>query len=317
MLNSVNSPLQALMQNLELFIRILECVDCGGDLEISPGETIDCVQCKRRYEVVEEIPVFLPSELLDLQKKQIAHQQNYFNKSYSQIGEYRLENWRKSMLQRLFSSLGMKENEKDKFYADLGVGGTGYTVIEAAKLGHNTIGVDISIEGMIRAKRWASDQGVSNKCIFMVASSEKLPFKAKSFDSVSSISVLEHLFKHREAAGELCRITKDKIFMVVPNTYKRMWPFLWPFYLWADWDIGHLRHYSEEDLIEIFGEFDFVNETVFYNGHLIKFVQLFLEKLLKKRFSNDDWWKLEKMDLKNSSNMGVQLNASFRRMKSG
>lgn len=306
------------MQNIEKFIEILECVDCGGNLKVAAPEIIACVKCSRQYDVLNGIPVFIPLNLLDLQKKQIDHQQKFFNNSYSQIGlgEYHLENWRKSMLNRLFSSLKMDEKGSGRYYADLGVGGTGYTVIEAAKLGYNTVGVDISIEGMVSASRWAVDQGVSDRCIFMVASSEKLPFKAKSFDDVSSISVLEHLYKDKEAAEEISRITKDRIFAVVPNTYKRMWPFLWPFYLWADWNIGHLRHYSEEELIGLFKETGFASEKVFYNGHLIKFVQLFLEMFLKKRLSDENWWKLETLDLNQStSKMGVQLNASFHRLK--
>lgn len=299
------------MQNLKDFLSILICVDCGDSLSLSDKLQISCKKCRRVFPVKDDIPIFLPKEMGEEQKNQILGQQQMFDKEYRGIRRYVLENWRQSMLNRIFFVLKMPSSCKG-YYADFGVGGTGYAVIEAAKLGYRCVGVDISLTGVFNARKMAKNQKVNEKILFLVATAEKLPFKRNSFQNVSSISVLEHLQKDREAIGELCRVTKERIFVVIPNAYQRIWFFLWPVYFFADRKIGHLRHYSEECLTQIFLSNNFVKEAVIYNGHIIKFAQLFFEKLLGKKFPKSWWWKMENLDLKNKSKDGVQLNVSFK-----
>jgi 2-polyprenyl-3-methyl-5-hydroxy-6-metoxy-1,4-benzoquinol methylase len=241
------------------------------------------------------------------ERKQLAWFDDHY--SYFSKEEYQLENWRKSILRRLFDQSWSKHVKK---YLDVGCGATGYTVIEAAKKGWLALGADISIEAMLRAKSLAEKQGVASQTAFVVCSAEKLPFKKNLFDYVSILSVLEHLANDRSVMEAVSQIVTPKgyCYICVPNTYKRMWLFLWPVYYYFDKKIGHQRHYGVERLREEMRKVGFVERGVVYNGHLVKLFQLVLEKL---GIINDDWWwQLENKDL-SQNQMGVQLNVYYQK----
>lgn len=247
-------------------------------------------------------------------------QQRYFDDHYRTFKEYKLENWRRSFLERIFQNLEIRKDstQRDDYYLDIGVGGSGYTVIEATKLGQRSIGVDLSVEGIRRAKLFANGEGVGDSVGFVVCSAEHLPFKEKTFSKVSLVSVLEHLYDDKQAIKELSRVTKQegRVFITVPNTYKRMWPFLWlPYYL-ADKMSGHLRHYSEEDLVNRFKEAGLTVREIMYSAHLIKIAQIFLERFFRgSKLTSRIWWNFERRDLsKKNGKMGLQLTVIFERL---
>jgi len=245
-------------------------------------------------------------------KNQISHQKRYFDIEYNSYNEYHLENWRKSYINRIFSELDiLPKNNKEDIYLDIGVGGSGYTIIEAAKRGIMAIGCDLSMEGILKAKKFSMKEKVDHNTFFVVCSADLLPFKNSKISKVSSIAVLEHIHDDIKAIKEIYRVSKNnaKIFINVPNTYKRIFPFLWlPYYL-HDKRIGHLRHYSEEELLEKFIAQGFKVKKIMYSGHLIKLVQIVLSKFIG---SDKLWWKLENMDLKKKNDRwGLQLNAVF------
>lgn len=279
------------------FLEILACPACKSNIKLDNKELI-CTneKCKLRFPVVNGIPVMLV--------KGTSHhefQKKYFDKDFKSYEEYKLENWRKSYLKRIFMGLNI-ENSQNDLYLDVGVGGSGYTVIEAARKGHRSIGVDISLEGIKKAQFFATSElgKKSNLCNFAVCLAENLPFKDNTVTKLSSIAVLEHIPNDNQAIAEIARVTKPnaKIFITVPNSYQRIPPIFWiPYYI-HDKRIGHLRHYKAEDLIAKFFKYDFVVEDVLYNGHLIKIVQIFLRFISPKFESSKLWWNLEEMDLK-------------------
>ncbi len=205
-------------------------------------------------------------------------QKKYYNKEFKELCTYQLENWRKSYIKRIFSSLELNEPTEDDYYLDVGVGGSGYTVIEAAKLGYKTIGVDASIEGMKKAFQFAHDENVENKCTLVNSYAESLPFKDKVFSKVSIVAVLEHIIDDYQVVKELYRVTKPGgvIFVMVPNTYLTMNPvFIIP-YLIHDKKVGHIRHYSLKQVTELFTKEGFKYVEASYTGHLIKSIQLLI-----------------------------------------
>lgn len=247
-------------------------------------------------------------------------QKKYFDDHYGAFKKYKLENWRLSFLDRIFHNLkiGKVSVQGDDYYLDIGVGGSGYTVIEAAKLGQRSIGIDLSPEGIRKAKLFANKEGVENSAHFVVCSAEHLPFKENTFSKVSSVSVLEHLYDDKQAIKEISRVMRKngRVFITVPNTYKRMWPFLWlPYYL-TDKRSGHLRHYSKEDLVSKFREVGLMVKEIMYSAHLIKLVQIFLEKVFgKSELGSKIWWNFERSDLsKRNSKTGLQLTAIFEKL---
>lgn len=293
--------------------KILEFIKCpyctDGQLYLKNGGMC-CGVCGNFFNIIEEIPILVKHEKLCLQEMK---QLEWFNRHYSEFSKehYLLENWRLSMINRIFQA---SFREHVKTYLDIGCGATGYTVIEAARRNKwFAFGVDISLEAMLKAKYLAKNQGVEHMTAFIVASAENLPFKPNSLDYVSAVSVLEHLEHDEKTLKGIYEIIKDRgyLYICVPNTYKRMWPFLWPIYLYLDYKIGHKRHYSIENLnMRMKNDGIFELERVFYNGHLIKLCQIIFDRL--HLIDDAKWWLMENKDI-NKSYTGIQLNAIYRK----
>lgn len=299
---------------IKSFIRYLVCPYCRGDLKVKNETSLVCSFCRENFRVVGGIPILLKKEYLNLQEKS---QQDWFEVHYAHSKfskeKYSLEKWRESMVKRIFT---VSFKSKVKTYLDIGCGATGYTVIEAAKRNKwLSFGVDISLEAMLKAKALAKINKVFDKTGFLVCSAEHLPFKDGVIDYVSAISLLEHIENDTKVIKAMAQIIREQgyLYICVPNTYRRMWPFLWPIYLYLDYKIGHKRHYSVESLS---GKTQplFILMKVFYNAHLIKLWQLVFEKF--HLMSDQKWWEIENKDI-NGGDRGLQLNALFQKNSHG
>src|SRR5207247_9094633 len=93
-------------------------------------------------------------------------------------------------------------------YPDVGVGGSGTTVIEAARLGVESSGCDLSLEGVVHARHNADAEGLDERTTFVVGAAESLPFRDESFGCASAVAVLEHLDDDRAAAAEVGRVVR-------------------------------------------------------------------------------------------------------------
>jgi uncharacterized protein YbaR (Trm112 family) len=131
---------QARPETLEALLR---CPGCGGELALD-AESAVCAGSVHRYPVVEGIPVFVDEETI-ASDPQYAGQRSYFDSQFRGYEQYSLENWRVGYLDRL-SSTGVLDGSASTL-VDVGVGGSGYTVIEAARAGWPAIGCDLSLEG--------------------------------------------------------------------------------------------------------------------------------------------------------------------------
>jgi len=285
-------------------MEILVCPNCKKKIILVKKQII-CTNCHQNYQVINNIPILTTN--LNTQE---INQSKIFDKHYSKFPKrkQKIENWRQSMLNRIFDQNFIK---KTNYFLDIGCGATGYTVIEASKKFKLSIGTDISLEAMIKAKHLAKLNKIDHKIAFIVCSIENLPFKKNLFNYISCVSVLEHIKNDQKAIKEVITILKNKgfLFICVPNTYLKMWPFIWPFYFFNDIKIGHKRHYSIKKLNQLLSN-KFLLKKIIYNGHLIKFLQLFLEKFFK--IKNKLWWKLEKKDI-NKNSWGVQLNTIYQK----
>lgn len=296
--------------NIDKILKFVKCPYCVDAQLAIVDNKIHCPGCEYFYNVVDGVPVLVKKEKLDSQE---LKQLDWFDKHYSDFSkdEYNLENWRLSMVNRIFDPV---VNEKINTYLDIGCGATGYTVIEAAKRNKwLSFGADISLEAMLRANNLSRKQGLGDMTAFFVCSAQKLPFRQSIFDYVSAVSLLEHLQDDRGLIRDLHFILRKKgcLFICVPNTYRRMRPFLWPVYFYFDRKIGHIRHYSIEALTKKMGLGNsFELKDFFYNGHLIKFYQIILDKI--RLIDEEKWWDIEKKDI-NKVSSGVQLNAIFRK----
>ena len=165
--------------------------------------------------------------------KQQRQQRAYFDAEFSGYEEYVLENWRLSFIERIFGAIGALDGAEP--YLDVGVGGSGATVIEAARRGVDAVGCDLSPAGIRSARRFAREQKVDEHARFVVCAAEDLPFPADSFGSASSVAVLEHLDDDRAAVGELARVLRPGglLWLTVPHAFRYMPPPVWPLLLAA------------------------------------------------------------------------------------
>jgi ubiquinone/menaquinone biosynthesis C-methylase UbiE len=253
------------------------------------------------------------------QEKLLKVQKCLYDREYSKFKKYRLENWRISYIKRIFNALDLKEN---KIFLDIGVGGSGYTVIEAARNNVRAIGIDVSSEGMRTAHRFAKHILGKNfsLCDFIVCSATHLPFKSKSISMIASIAVLEHIPDDKRVIDEISRIIEDKgeLFITVPNAYQRMLPIFWIYCYFNDRLVGHLRHYKAETLVKDFSEKGFSVKGVYYHAHIVKVIQFLLHAIFKQlREPNSRiWWKLEEMDYRlYKLPVGMQLSMHLKKNK--
>lgn len=70
--------------------------------------------------------------------------------------------------------------------------GDGWVSIDLAHKGHEVYGIDISIELVNKARKWAEESGVSHKAHFEEMTGENLLYQDNFFDAVVGSAVLHH-----------------------------------------------------------------------------------------------------------------------------
>jgi SAM-dependent methyltransferase len=284
---------------------LLRCPECGGEVELGH----DAVTCPagHRFPVVEGIPVFVGEELF-ARDPQYAGQRRYFDAEFSGYARYELENWRRSYLERLFSRglIGVSGP-----LVDVGVGGSGYTVLEAARAGQAAIGCDLSLEALLKARRFAVAQGLDARTLWVCCSAERLPLAPGAFASGLAVAVIEHVPDDGAALAELARVLRPhgRAWITVPHALRHIaLPFRLPNRL-HDRRLGHLRRYDAGTLVDAARHAGLEAEEVQFTGHSIKVLQLVAAR--SERF----WWWCERNDLARAQQPrgSMQLSAVFER----
>lgn len=259
------------------WIKIICCPDCLG--KFSYNVNLYCKKCNKKFLIVDDIPLLIT----DVEKKNnphFEHQIKYFDKAYKSPP---LELWQKTYNERIFN-LFNPNRKKEYFFLDIGVGGTGYTVIEAAKRGFRSVGCDLSLVGIQKAKYLAKKNNVASSTFWVVCNAETLPFSNRAFDYISANAILEHLPNDRKALREIDRVASSRAdaFVTTPLKYRYVWPFFIPLNYIHDKKIGHLRRYDEktfEKKLKTTSRFK-INK-IFYTGHLVKTLLFITSQLLR------------------------------------
>jgi ubiquinone/menaquinone biosynthesis C-methylase UbiE/uncharacterized protein YbaR (Trm112 family) len=285
---------------------LLRCPQCGSGVELAT----DAVCSKgHRFAIVDGIPVFLADETIALEP-QHSGQRSYFDAEFQGFERYALENWRAAYVDRLRAA-GLLDDAAAPLL-DVGVGGSGYTVIEAARAGLSAIGCDLSLEGLRRAHGFAAAEGVTERTLWVRCSAEKLPLASESCGAALAIAVLEHVPDDERALGELARVLRHggRAWITVPHAMRRVPRVFRGANRRHDRRLGHLRRYEAESLIERARSVGLEPLDVQFTGHSVKVVQL-----LVGRLSDRLWWWCETRDRRRSGDRrgSMQLSVVFAR----
>jgi SAM-dependent methyltransferase len=291
------------MDQLEALLR---CPQCGSGVAVE--EVATCAAGLHRYPVVQGIPVFLIEETVAADP-QYAHQRAYFDAEFSGYERYAPENWRVGYLDRLRAA-GVLEDSGP--LVDVGVGGSGYTVIEAARAGRPAIGCDLSLQGLLVAREFARAEGVGERTLWVCCSAEKLPLASGTFGSALAIAVLEHVPDDLAALGELARVLEPggRAWVTVPHGLENISPVFRRVNRRHDRRLGHLRRYDAEALVDAARDVGLELVEVQFTGHAIKLLQLV------GRWAGDRlWWWCERRDRRRSDvrRGSMQLSVVFAR----
>ena len=290
------------------------CPRCKGALS-SADSTLDCPTCTARYELVDGVPILVPHAL----SQQHLDQRRYFDAEFAEYGRYTVESWRASFNERIFGAIGVLDGGAP--YLDAGVGGSGATVIEAARMGVEAVGCDLSVPGVLAARRFARDEGVDSHASFVVCAAEGLPFRDAVFGSASAVALLEHLDDDHAAVAEIARVLRPgaHAWIMVPHAFRYMLPFVWPVYWWHERRIGHKRHYDEARLMELCAAYGLEHVRTSYSAHPVKLLQFAGTKLFARMRRPDSpaWWRLERLDRRAEARAygAMHLSAVFRRVQ--
>jgi ubiquinone/menaquinone biosynthesis C-methylase UbiE/uncharacterized protein YbaR (Trm112 family) len=291
----------------------LSCPRCRAGIAVHGENVLVCSGCATSFDVVDGVPVLTSAA----ESRQHAHQRRYFDAEFAGYGAYEIENWRASFLKRIFAALEIPRDTGA--YLDVGVGGSGATVIEAARLGTVSVGCDLSVEGVLHAQASAVSQGVDDRASFVVCAAERLPFTAGTFACASAVAVLEHLDDDGEAVRELARVVAPGglLWITVPHAFRYMPPPLWPVYWIHDRRIGHKRHYDADRLSGLLSASGFETVAVEFSGHAVKILQFAATAVSRAVRARDSelWWRLEERDRQAYGRPygALQLNGVFRR----
>lgn len=268
---------------------LVRCPTCGAALDVEQ----DGARCSSGHEFAAEggVLVLVDAETLGADP-QYAHQREYFDTEFAAYRSYQLENWRRSYLQRLRDARTLGADVTP--LVDVGVGGSGYTVIEAARSGAYAVGCDLSLDGLVRARRFAEQEGVADRTLWICCSAERLPLASESFASALAIAVLEHVPDDAAALDEIARVLKPggRAWITVPHALRHVPLSLRLPNILHDRRLGHLRRYEAEELIDAAAARGLAQEDVQYTGHMVKVIQLL------PPHSDRLWWWCERRDLR-------------------
>jgi ubiquinone/menaquinone biosynthesis C-methylase UbiE/uncharacterized protein YbaR (Trm112 family) len=289
-----------------MLTRLLRCPHCGSELSVA-----DHAVCSggHRFPIVDGIPVFLDEKTIALEP-QHSGQRSYFDAEFRGYERYSLENWRAAYVDRLRAAglLGYSGAP----LLDVGVGGSGYTVIEAARAGLPAIGCDLSLEGLRSAHGFAVAEDVAERTLWVRCSAEKLPLASESFGAALAIAVLEHVPDDERALAELARVLRrgGRAWITVPHALGHISPVFRVANRRHDRRLGHLRRYEVESLVQRASRVGLEPLDTQFTGHPIKVLQLVAGGL-----SDRLWWWCEARDRRRANDRqgSMQLSVVFAR----
>jgi 2-polyprenyl-3-methyl-5-hydroxy-6-metoxy-1,4-benzoquinol methylase len=177
-------------------------------------------------------------------------------------------------------------------YLDIGCG-TGELCREASKLFPNIHGCDIAEQALFRSQ----EQGI--QCTKLDLNREHLPYRTQSFDAVTALDIIEHLFDPLSFLKDIHRILKPsgQLILSTPNFRKlKNIHTLWikgHFPKTSDdpegWDGGHVAYFTRKDIYTLLHQtgFSSVRSQGIYSHQRYRIAKRVFITILGQRFSQE------------------------------
>jgi ubiquinone/menaquinone biosynthesis C-methylase UbiE/uncharacterized protein YbaR (Trm112 family) len=190
--------------------KYLICTNCKSNKLKNFNSKIICKSCNQNYPIIYGIPILITAKKclalnLDYHKKNF--EKKILDKTNFEENEFEIIKGLKNILMSTsgflydkikevtkypiteipFSKLNPNKHEK---LLDIGCGWGRWT-ISSAKKGYESVGIDISINSLIIAKKISEKLKLKN-CNFICCDVLDLPLKENTFDKIFSFSFLQH-----------------------------------------------------------------------------------------------------------------------------
>jgi len=232
------------MKRIKKIIKILQCVNCSGDLKLEKNKLV-CNSCKEIYPIVNEIPRFVDKSYYNLSEINKSNEEkikNYFGwewdiyKDWGFVKEKDLKDlkdlkddekieWKigggtvKSRKSAFKSKCQLTEYDlkNSSIILDAGCGNGRYTFEAAVNTKNIIIGVDLAYGAVNSA--YENTKNLDN-VIIIQASLFNLPFKNNTIDACFSNGVLHFTGNAHRAFNEVCRTMKGRGIFVAHIIHK-------------------------------------------------------------------------------------------------
>lgn len=215
----------------------LVCPRCRTRLKYENGEKYQCAPCRHIYESVGGIPDFRISDppYVSREREKVRIQrllEQYGQLDYQALVRFlvyelddvisteqkaRALKHRLTLPQRTANRFGELENtlkesgfhlKPNQCILDLGCG-SGEGIREFLQRQARVVGLDISYEELIIAKKWCEEQG-SDNFFLVAANAEALPFADGAFAMIYSMDVIEHVASQPAFLNETNRVLQPR-----------------------------------------------------------------------------------------------------------
>jgi ubiquinone/menaquinone biosynthesis C-methylase UbiE/uncharacterized protein YbaR (Trm112 family) len=226
---------------------VLRCPVCKGSLSLRTQQLL-CLQCERSYAIIQGIPdlrvyedplIILQDEFRKAEKIQAQADRLNFAELVRYYWSLPTFPPTPSDLRDRFVRHVLTDEQRVAGYADkighgenfLEIGcGTAALLKEAQRSFRFTIGCDIAFRWLLIARKRLQEAGLQPNLVCCCA--DHLPFGDSFFDSVASVSLLEHVSAAGRTIEEMGRVTKQdgsvfvwttNRFSVAPEPHVRVW----------------------------------------------------------------------------------------------
>lgn len=165
---------------------------------------------------------------------------------------------------------------RGKRVLDVGCG-PGYGVCRIAPSCAEVVGVDIDPDAITYAQRHFALENTNYRTV-KSAEVEPLPFEDRSFDTVISFQVIEHVFDMNAYLSEILRILKrgGAFICATPDRTTRLYPFQKP------WNYEHVTEFTKTDFETVLGS-KFDKFDIFKMGGAPDVIRIEVERTRKLR----------------------------------